>query len=566
MNLVNLFRRSPTELAFDSHTEPHYDVTAGQLSFTLIWACCSILWLFRCTGKNNRESNGNRSENGKVSGVNGDAVSVSEKEKLLTLEDKSGQQITDSVANKPKNDQVVDVEKGTNIVATNEGNSGNTEKQSDVKTFSTVRPPPTTELFLKHVCLFGLLLFFFYLCDYRKVFPKLERIYNRDEFLFLVFLLFLVACAFTIRPTTDKILNRDQTEEWKGWMQVMFVWYHVFAAKEWYNWIRVYIAAYVWMTGFGNFSFFWVRKDFSLWRFLKMQFRLNFLVTCICVVTSNQYMLYYICAMHSYWFISVYVFMGVLKSWNTDSKKMALKFVAYFIFNSIIFEIPVVTNNIFKPFQFLLGYTEPEYKAMHEWAFRAGLDHWACFFGMLCAYNYPTFERFMNNLEKSDDWKKIIWTKCAMVNVCIIALLVWYKEVMGREKYAYNALHPYTTPIPIVCFIIIRNAFPAWRTHYVELFAWLGKITLETYLSQLHIYLQSNAKHFIGYIPNYHFLNFALATLIYLPVSYALFNLTTEFSSYLLPNNLKVIAKNAVYIALAFLVPYVGFTILLAFY
>jgi len=46
--------------------------------------------------------------------------------------------------------------------------------------------------------------------------------------------------------------RRDQTEEWRGWMQVMFVWYHYFAAKEWYNWIRVYIACYVWMTGFGN--------------------------------------------------------------------------------------------------------------------------------------------------------------------------------------------------------------------------------------------------------------------------------------------------------------------------
>jgi len=34
-------------------------------------------------------------------------------------------------------------------------------------------------------------------------------------------------------------------------MQVMFVWYHYFAAKEWYNWIRIYIACYVWMTGFG---------------------------------------------------------------------------------------------------------------------------------------------------------------------------------------------------------------------------------------------------------------------------------------------------------------------------
>jgi hypothetical protein len=49
---------------------------------------------------------------------------------------------------------------------------------------------------------------------------------------------------------------RDHTEEWKGWMQVMFVWYHYFAAKEWYNWIRLYIAAYVWMTGFGETELF----------------------------------------------------------------------------------------------------------------------------------------------------------------------------------------------------------------------------------------------------------------------------------------------------------------------
>jgi len=48
------------------------------------------------------------------------------------------------------------------------------------------------------------------------------------------------------------VVYRDQTEEWKGWMQVMFVWYHYFEASEWYNWIRIYIGCYVWMTGFGK--------------------------------------------------------------------------------------------------------------------------------------------------------------------------------------------------------------------------------------------------------------------------------------------------------------------------
>ena len=35
-----------------------------------------------------------------------------------------------------------------------------------------------------------------------------ERIYNRDEFLFLVFLLFLVGISFTIKETPDVICNR----------------------------------------------------------------------------------------------------------------------------------------------------------------------------------------------------------------------------------------------------------------------------------------------------------------------------------------------------------------------
>ena len=58
-------------------------------------------------------------------------------------------------------------------------------------------------------------------------------------------------------------------------MQVMFVWYHVFAAKDWYNWIRVYIAAYVWMTGFGmNICFYSFYFPFRSLGFFK-DFMLN---------------------------------------------------------------------------------------------------------------------------------------------------------------------------------------------------------------------------------------------------------------------------------------------------
>lgn len=73
--------------------------------------------------------------------------------------------------------------------------------------------------------------------------------------------------------------------------------YHYFAATEIYNAIRVFIAAYVWMTGFGNFSYYYVRKDFSLGRFAQVhmlhavardkhrrRFCLNWWLVLVCVV------------------------------------------------------------------------------------------------------------------------------------------------------------------------------------------------------------------------------------------------------------------------------------------
>ena len=88
-----------------------------------------------------------------------------------------------------------------------------------------------------------------------------------------------------------------------------------------------------------------------------------------------------------------------------------------------------------------------------------------------------------------------------MVTLILVALYAWYTGVMCLDKYNYNRLHPYTSALPVVSFTVLRNLYPGLRVRYVYMFNWLGKITLETYLTQLHLYLQSNAKQLIVYIP-----------------------------------------------------------------
>ena len=55
---------------------------------------------------------------------------------------------------------------------------------------------------------------------------------------------------------------------------------------------------------------------------------------------------------------------------------------------------------------------------MHEWVFRSGLDHWACFIGMLCAYNYPHYEAFLRSLEQKVAQGRQIYEHLVKVSGC----------------------------------------------------------------------------------------------------------------------------------------------------
>ena len=102
-------------------------------------------------------------------------------------------------------------------------------------------------------------------------------------------------------------LNRAQTNEWKGWMQVAFVLYHYFRATSLFASVRVLVSAYVWMTGFGNGVYFWSKLDFSLARFLQMYWRMNFLVVPLAMATNTDWILYYVVALHTTHFTLIYI-------------------------------------------------------------------------------------------------------------------------------------------------------------------------------------------------------------------------------------------------------------------
>jgi len=110
---------------------------------------------------------------------------------------------------------------------------------------------------------------------------------------------------------------------------------------------------------------------------------------------------------------------------------------------------------------------------------------------MVCALLHPQASKLLAVIDELPPRRRgLVRTGIAAATVGVFA--VYYKTVYILPKLEYNKLHPYTSWIPLTCWIVLRNMTPAMRTWSMRLYGWLGCITLETYLSQFHIWLRSS--------------------------------------------------------------------------
>jgi len=390
---------------------------------------------------------------------------------------------------------------------------------------------------------------FLYLCDRTTLVAKGPKYVSKAAFWAVNGVILLLA-IFSMRggggsdvvSAHVKPMQRDQTEEWKGWMQIMFVLYHYFAEAEIYNAIRMYIAAYVWMTGFGNFSYYYVKKDFTAVRFAQMMWRLNFFVVFVCLTMNNEYMLYYICPMHTFFTWGVFIPLYLCNHLNDSFTVLFIKILATLAAAFLLYDVPGVFQTVMAPLASILEFHDPlhpENSPMHEWFFRSGLDHYVWVFGMFCAFSFPWFDAKLQIIESFDAGKRTSM-KLGLLGLTLSVGAWWFMSFFSLPKRSYNAVHPYTSFIPIFLYLVLRNLTEPLRKRHMHLFAWCGKITLETYILQFHIWMKTTGvngspKYLMVWLPGWYWTNFIVVSTVYVALSFRVFHITAALRDVVIP-------------------------------
>ncbi|KAJ1947985.1 hypothetical protein EC988_005362, partial [Linderina pennispora] len=172
---------------------------------------------------------------------------------------------------------------------------------------------------LRQMVVFVAILLLMYVNDRTPLFGKIQK-----HFVGWVFTLLSVAAlaagGYTVKEdSAPGFLNRDQTDEWKGWMQLAILIYHVMNASTVsgiYNPVRVLVAMYLFMTGYGHFFYFYKKKNYGLARLTVVLLRTNILAVVLAYTMGTSYMDYYFAPLSSVWVLIVWLTMRILPEHN----------------------------------------------------------------------------------------------------------------------------------------------------------------------------------------------------------------------------------------------------------
>ena len=399
-----------------------------------------------------------------------------------------------------------------------------------------------------------------FFADRTQALNKLHKVYVLEDFVLLCLIAFVVGVitfrrtkaspaagySMTKLPAPDQpFLSRYQTDEWKGWMQFVVLIYHYTGASgqlQIYKGIRILVASYLFMTGFGHTVYFLKKDDYSLRRVAGVLVRLNLLSCLLPHMMRTDYLFYYFAPLVSFWFLVIYWTLRLGRSWNEN--RLAL------LGKVILSALAVVAlTQLYGPLE--VFFTALRYVCridwdLREWRFRVGLDIFIVYAGIICAilHVHSASSSSAPRATTHASWRIQVLHRLAhvlLVAVAFVSMLgFWNGASHFASKQAYNRWHPFISWLPIVSYVILRNATRGLRNVHSSASAWLGRCSLETFTLQYHIWLAADTKGVLslgvldtlGLAPE-RWIEFYLLTVVFLWVSSSVADATVVLTEWI---------------------------------
>ncbi|RWS30776.1 hypothetical protein B4U80_10615 [Leptotrombidium deliense] len=433
----------------------------------------------------------------------------------------------------------------------------------------------------------GVIMGFFFLCDRTNFFMKENKFYTHSNFFLPIAYVFALGLFFTEESKYTTVLHRDQTSEWKGWMQLVILTYHMTGASQVlpiYMHIRLLVTAYLFLSGFGHFTYFWHTGDFGLhrlwqsglkhfpiyWRsqnnglkrLLEVLFRMNLLVVTLCLCMNRPYQFYYFVPLVSFWFLVIYITMSSIPQVTSASSEtnpiqylyLVLKFVALFSLIIIVYMSEVFFEKIFltRPWKALFVTTDDSIK---EWWFRWRIDRFSAPVGMLFAFGYNVLKQqnILDDHNHGNLFSRGVALLASLASVIGIFIYVIFAFVC-RNKLECNEIHPYISFIPVVSYVSLRNISGLLRSRYSAFFAWFGNISLELFICQYHIWLSADTYGVLVLVPSYPVLNVIVTSFIFVCIAHEINLITKVLTKYAIPSDWRYMTRN-LFVFILILIP-----------
>jgi hypothetical protein len=130
---------------------------------------------------------------------------------------------------------------------------------------------------------------------------------------------------------------------------------------------------------------------------------------------------------------------------------------------------------------------------------RVQIDQYIVYVGMLAAILYLLIKDALSDETTGSLLQRTLKRYFLRIQVVtfILALLSctafwYYVQTHIKSQSEWTALQPFITPIPILAFLILRNAHPLLRAFHSTAFAWLGRYSGEMYVMQDHLFLSGD--------------------------------------------------------------------------